>query len=249
MVSTKIHVISLKRSRERRELVARQMETKKLDFAFFDAVDGHQGTPTLAQDYDYAKRLWFTSGKMPSLGEVGCYASHYYLWLKCIELGHSIIVCEDDIELNENAAEIVPLALEQADTYGFIRLEAIEPNGKYKQVNQIGDYTISLMEDNYGGLRAYAISPSAAMRLIKHRWCLPVDCFVGANYIHGQYSYQLSPCLVVDHGHHVSTIQNADNNKTAIHRKPTRELYSLYKKWMLKKMYNKRVRELDLSDC
>lgn len=246
MSSPKIHVISLLRSQDRRDNVSRHMAERQLDFTFFDAVDGRIGKPALANDYDYKKRLWLTSGKMPSSGEVGCYASHYSLWLKCIALGYPIVVCEDDIELNQNASVIVEKALEKAEKYGFVRLEAFEHKGEHTKIEQEEEFTLSLMEDNYGGLRAYAISPNAAQCLIKHRWCLPVDCFVGATYIHGQYSYQLSPCLVVKHGKHDSTIQIADGNKTAFYRKPTRELYSAYKNFMLRRMYDKKRKELDV---
>ncbi|WP_025452269.1 glycosyltransferase family 25 protein, partial [Helicobacter pylori] len=35
--------------------------------------------------------------KFMSLGELGCYASHYSLWQKCIELNEAICILEDDI--------------------------------------------------------------------------------------------------------------------------------------------------------
>lgn len=237
MTNQRIYIISLLRSQERRDLVSEEMAQKNIHFTFFDAVDGSQGLPALAQDYDYLKRLWLTSGKMPSQGEIGCYASHYLLWLKCIELNSPIIVCEDDIKLDDRARQIIDIALEKADEYGFLRLEAMETGAEHMCVYQDKRAAINLMKDNYGGLRAYAISPSAAARLIKHRWSLPVDCFVGVNYIHGQYSYQMTPNLVISHGEHESTIQIKDNQKTPLHRKLSRESYSLYKKCMLSKMY------------
>lgn len=224
-----------------------EMARKNIAFTFFDAVDGYQGTPMLAEDYNYRKRLWLTSGKAPSRGEVGCYASHYALWLKCIELGEPIIICEDDIELHDNANSIADYALEAAKEYGFVRLQAPCDGGELIKVAQEGDFTMSLMKDNFGGLCAYAMSPQAAARLVKHRWCLPVDCFVGANYLHGQYSYQLEPCFMATHVGEQSTIQHEATKKTPLHRKPTRELYTLYKKCMLSLMYWKKRRDLALT--
>ncbi|MGF1765978.1 glycosyltransferase family 25 protein [Enterovibrio makurazakiensis] len=240
----KVYVISLPRCTDRREKVAKEMADKQIEFSFFDAVDGHQNTPMLAEDYNYRKRLWLTSGKMPSKGELGCYASHYQLWLKCIERNRPIVVCEDDIELHQNAAEILDVALKEVKRFGFIRLEDIEAGGEFTEVERRGQYQLNLMKDNYGGLRAYAISPEVASKLIKHRWCLPVDCFVGANYIHGQYSYQLTPCFVEKHGFYKSTIQANDGFKTPIYRKLSRELYTAYKKLMLVKMYRKKIAEM-----
>ncbi|WP_407333215.1 glycosyltransferase family 25 protein [Enterovibrio sp. 27052020O] len=239
-----VFVVSLKRCTDRREKIAKEMAEKQIAFSFFDAVDGHESTPTLAEDYDYRKRLWLTSGKMPSKGELGCYASHYQLWLKCIELNQPIVVCEDDIELHHKAAEIIKVALEDVNRFGFLRLEAIESGGEFTEVERNGEYQINLMKDNYGGTRAYAISPSAAVRLVKHRWCLPVDCFIGLSYLHGVHSYQLTPCLVATHFDDASTIQLIDGAKTPLYRKLTRELYTAYKKAMIDIVYRKKQRAL-----
>ncbi|MFL7023332.1 glycosyltransferase family 25 protein [Enterovibrio norvegicus] len=241
MSSTSVYVVSLLRSPDRRDSVSKELSDKGIEFTFFDAVDGHLGVPAIAADYNYAKRLWLTSGKMPSRGELGCYASHYLLWLKCISEGKPIVVCEDDIELDVNAATIIEFALRNVEKYGFIRLEPIENGGESTLVYQEGDFSINLMKDNFGGTRAYAISPDAASRLVKHRWSLPVDCFIGANYMHGVYSYQLSPCLVATHINEESTIQVADGLKTPTYRKFSRELYSGYKAWMLNRMYKKKL--------
>ncbi len=240
MATNNVYVISLKRSQERRELVSQEFASKGVDFTFFDAIDGHQGLPLLAEDYDYIKRLWLTSGKMPSKGEIGCYASHYSLWIKCIELNQSIIVCEDDIKIHDNAIEILDFAQKKVDEFGFLRLEAMDDGAEHSCVFNDEHHKINLMKDNFGGLRAYAISPKAAAKLVKHRWSLPVDCFVGANYIHGQYSYHLTPHFIRDHGQHVSTIQLDDVLKTPWYRKISREIYSGYKKYMLLKMFVKK---------
>ncbi|MCC4797879.1 glycosyltransferase [Enterovibrio norvegicus] len=239
-----VFVISLKRSAERREKIAKEMAEKNISFTFFDAVDGHQGSPELAVDYDYSKRLWLTSGYMPSKGELGCYASHYALWIKCLEIGEPIVVCEDDITLSYEAAHILSLALENVHKYGFLRLEAVEPGSERLPVEHIHNGTINLMKDNYGGTRAYAISPAAAMRLVKHRWCFPVDCFIGANFIHGQFSYQMEPLFVQLHGEDGSTVQDSVKNRTPLYRKPSREFYTLYKKVMLSFMYWKKRKEI-----
>lgn len=226
-----VYVISLLRSEARRQTISHELQKQGIAFEFFDAIDGQKGLPMLAQDYDHSKRLWLTSGKMPSRGEVGCYASHYSLWLKCLELGKPIIILEDDIELNDGAQEIVAQALEKVVQYDFLRLERILPDCASKISEKQQNYQISLLKDNYGGACAYAISPRAAAKLIKHRWCMPVDCFMGANYIHKQLSYQMAPYLKKDNiAAHETTIHNEAVSNTPLYRKPSRECYSLYKK-------------------
>ncbi|HDZ9284767.1 TPA: glycosyltransferase family 25 protein, partial [Vibrio cholerae] len=92
----KIYVISLKNSLDRRASIEQQMTSHGLKFEFFDAIDGRIDPPhPLFANYDYTKRLWLTSGKMPMRGELGCYASHYLLWQKCVELNAPIVVLED----------------------------------------------------------------------------------------------------------------------------------------------------------
>ncbi|MGL5291347.1 MAG: glycosyltransferase family 25 protein [Vibrionaceae bacterium] len=228
---SQVYVISLLRSEARRQTISRELQKQGIAFEFFDAIDGKNGLPMLAQDYDYSKRLWLTSGKMPNSGEVGCYASHFTLWLKCIELDKPIIIFEDDIELNEGAQKIIALALEKVMQYDFLRLESILPDCASEIVENEQDHQISLLKNNYGLAAAYAISPRAAAKFIKHRWSMPVDCFIGANYIHKQLSYQLTPYLRKDNINiHKTTIQDEAVPDTPIYRKASRECYSLYKK-------------------
>lgn len=247
MLKNHIFVINLKKSTDRREKIQEEFHSKGIDFTFFDAVDGRESNHFLYDDYELTKRLWLTSGKYPSPGELGCYASHYLLWLKCIELNHPIIICEDDIELNENANEIIDVVFKRITHYGFLRLESLidEDESESSLIDNSDGYSIKLIKNNCGGLRSYAISPLAAAKLIKHRWCLPVDCFVGANYLHGQFSYQLSPTLVIEHGKYESTIQiKDDKNKTPLYRKPSRELYTLYKRIRLYLDYHNKLKSI-----
>lgn len=236
----KIYIISLERSYERRHKIIECMASHGLDFHFFDAVDGQLGHP-LFSDYNYKRCLWFTSGKMPTKGEMGCYASHYMLWVKCLENNEPCIILEDDCIILEtfkkHLADINELVLK----YNFIRLQDAIRGQLYPVENGEG-YSVSLMEDNFGGAVGYAISPLAAAKLIKHRWSLPVDCFIGLSYLHGMQSFVLSPALVAPDYNSPTTVQ-LGYDKAKWYRKPTREIYSLYKKLRLKLAYKKNMKE------
>ncbi|ENM3991490.1 glycosyltransferase family 25 protein, partial [Vibrio cholerae] len=120
----KIYVISLKNSLDRRASIEQQMTSHGLKFEFFDAIDGRIDPPhPLFANYDYTKRLWLTSGKMPMRGELGCYASHYLLWQKCVELNAPIVVLEDDVIINENFPQYLSIMKDKTNEYGFLRLE------------------------------------------------------------------------------------------------------------------------------
>lgn len=230
----KIHVISMLRSQERRQQLSEQMASHGIDFEFFDAVDGQYDHP-LFGDYDYKKCLWLTSGKMPTRGGMGCYASHYMLWVKCLESNGPIIILEDDCIILDTFKNHLNSIGELVNKYGFIRLQDPIRGRMYPVINEVG-YSISLMEDNFGGTVGYAISPSAAAKLIKHRWSLPVDCFIGLSYLHGMKSFVFYPALVAPDYASPTTVQSG-GEKAKWYRKPTREIYSLYKKIRIKLTY------------
>ncbi|MCG9584104.1 glycosyltransferase family 25 protein [Vibrio tubiashii] len=231
-----IYVISLRRSTERRASIVQQFKSAGLNFEFFDAVDGRAVPPhPLFRNYNYLKRLWLTSGKMPSKGELGVYGSHYLLWQKCIESNEPIVVMEDDAVLQNSMPEYIGLISEKIKKYGFLRLEPKAYKGELHKKEVGLNYTISFMTANFDGLRCYAISPQAAKRLVDNstRWCMPVDNYVGSIYLHKVPSYIFQPSVVENTESFETTIQLDEEKKAKWFRKPTRELYSLYRKLVM----------------
>lgn len=231
----KVFIINLKRSQDRRNHIKKIMDSQNIEYSFFDAIDGHIEHP-LFSDYNYIKRLWLTSGKAPTKGEMGCYASHYLLWMKCIAINEPILILEDDVILKENFRTHLSILHSKTKEYGFIR---IQPGirGRTHCVYDDKSCKIHLMEDNFGGAVGYTISPIAASKLIKHRWSLPVDCYIGLPFIHGVSSFLYEPSIIEPNYNSPTTVQNGIN-PSVWYRKPSRELYSLYKKIMLKIIFN-----------
>lgn len=225
-----VFVISLKRSQDRRDYIAAQLQAQRIDFSFFDAIEGSDKSNSLLKRYNYAKRLWLTSGKMPTDGEIGCYASHYSLWQKCVDMGQPIVVIEDDSGILPDALQTLKMVADKIQKYGYLKLENVI-RGETIVREETDDYRISWMSDNFGGARAYAIAPWAAKKLLdgSKRWSLPVDNYIGAPYFHGMESYHISPFMVGDADMFETTIQFYQKQKTPLYRKPTRELYSFYR--------------------
>ena len=240
MQPIEVFVISLQRSADRRKYITQQLERENIEFNFFDAIDGYKDNHPKFDNYNYIKRLWLTSGKMPSKGELGCYASHYSLWIQCMEMGRPILIIEDDAEVCTGAGDMLINIRNNIDKYGFLRLERVD-KGKLQSVESNSSYVISKMNNNYGGTRAYAISPSSAKKLIlaSERWCMPVDNFIGSAYLHNMQSFLFSPTFVENPQEFGTTIQLNQEKRTPLYRKPSRELYSLYKKIRMY-LYNKK---------
>lgn len=229
MSTIKVFVINLKTSQARRDYISQQLQNQGIEFSFFDAIDGNDKKNPLLNRYNYAKRLWLTSGKTPTSGEVGCYASHYSLWQKCVDIGQPIVVIEDDSGILPDAKKTLSLVKEKINEYGYLKLESII-RGDAIIVENGDNYQISWMADNFGGARAYAVSPWAAQKLLSgsESWSLPVDNYIGAPFMHGINSYHINPYIVGNEDLFETTIQFYNKEKAPLYRKPSRELYSLY---------------------
>ncbi|EEY46418.1 glycosyltransferase family 25 protein [Vibrio mimicus] len=229
----KIYVISLKNSLDRRASIEQQMADYGLGFEFFDAIDGRVDPPhPLFANYDYAKRLWLTSGKMPMRGELGCYASHYLMWQKCAELSEPIVILEDDAKILPSFSTYLEVIKYKTQCYGFLRLEEADKRSQIFLKEKASDYEISFLSHNFGGARAYALSPQSAQKLLNGslRWSMPVDNYMGSLYLHGVPSFLFSPSVIENPEFFETTFQNNWQSKTPLYRKPTREIYSLYRK-------------------
>lgn len=228
----KIYVISLKNSLDRRASIEQQMTAHGLKFEFFDAIDGRIDPPhPLFANYDYAKRLWLTSGKMPMRGELGCYASHYLMWQKCVELGEPIVILEDDAKILPCFSHFLNDIQIKTLEYGFLRLEEAYERSRVFLKEKEESFEISFLTNNFGGARAYALSPESAKKLIEnsHRWSMPVDNYMGSLYLHDMPSFLFSPCLIENPECFETTFQNEVQPRAPLYRKPTREIYSLYR--------------------
>jgi glycosyl transferase family 25 len=209
------------------------LDNLDIQFEFFDAVDGRAEPPhPLFDNYDYAKRLWLTSGRMPSKGELGCYASHYLLWKSCVELDEPFVILEDDVEVSPRFKDMRHLIEKKVVEYGFLRLQDKSEKGVLIEKESGHDYSISFMTNNFGGLIGYAIAPNSARKLLSKSksWCMPVDNYVGSLYLHNMPSYVFYPSIVAHPYVHDTTIQLGEEKKAKWHRKLSRELYSLYRK-------------------
>lgn len=131
---------------------------------------------------------------MSSIGQRGCFLSHYLLWKKCLELNETIVILEHD------GVFLRPLPDNIEDNFiDVCRLEAFQhwnENYETQTANSITNSVNYQKPDTefydtvtgkfYVGYYGYLIKPSGAKKLIEHAktvGAIPVDMFVGTNIV------------------------------------------------------------------
>jgi glycosyl transferase family 25 len=117
-----------------------------------------------------------------TIGEQGCFYSHYRLWQKCAELNEPITIWEDDIVLSR------PYQPVRWDDVLVLALGHPSKTEKYRHYldNPVGEpiaeiYFQSSMPGNCG----YAINPHAAQKLVDiySKTCLPADNAINQHHV------------------------------------------------------------------
>ncbi|XP_017776204.1 PREDICTED: glycosyltransferase 25 family member [Nicrophorus vespilloides] len=95
----KIFMINLVRRPERRDRMVKCFDELGLDVQIIDAVDGKNLNETFLSDIDFLPEYADPFHKRAmTLGEIGCFMSHYNIWMEIIEKGYETsLVLEDDI--------------------------------------------------------------------------------------------------------------------------------------------------------
>ncbi|WP_026971220.1 glycosyltransferase family 25 protein [Aliagarivorans marinus] len=197
-----VYVISLASSLARRESIQRQFNEAGIRFEFFDAIDGRKGPHPLFERQDVVLRKKLCG--IPLLpGELGCFASHYLLWQRCVELNESIVVVEDDAELKDTFASALPHLTDLANKHGYVRLFENETTHRKRVLvehwDDIGSDVVRYLKGP-ASTRAYLLHPSAAEKFLAHaaRWYKPVDDYMDEFWISGVECKGLVPGIVND---------------------------------------------------
>nr|WP_120904081.1 glycosyltransferase family 25 protein [Helicobacter pylori] len=151
-------------------------------------------------------------GKRMGFGELGCYASHYSLWQKCIELNEAICILEDDIIVKERFKESLEFCDKHINELGYIRLMHLEENVAKQKTFIKGVSQILHFKDGLG-TQGYVLAPKAAQKLLKYsakEWVMPIDCVMDRHYWHGVKNYVLEEFAIACDG---MNTQNSNTEK------------------------------------
>jgi glycosyl transferase family 25 len=175
-----------------------QLDSLGLDYEFFRAVDGsdaeHLGFPNYSDEF--CLKAW----RRPlTPGEVGCFASHYSLWRKCVDGDEPMIVMEDDVEVAPRLSEAARQLLPDLAQVGYVRLAGLRAQA-FRAISRELPVGWKLVRFLAGpmGTQCYALFPRGAARFLAgaHKWTLPVDNYMDGFWEHGVSCVGLQPFVV-----------------------------------------------------
>lgn len=183
MKNTPIFVINLEKSHERREFIQDQFGAfPTIEYQFFKAVNGKENPNyPLFKRYNEQERFKRKGNKM-NLSQLGCWASHYHLWEKCVELDQGIIVLEDDAIIHSHFADVYQFIGSPENTFEFFWLIPPAPRARGQKGKMI--FTIPNIQckierfyKGWGNATGYFITPQAAKKLLNftQEWIYDVD--------------------------------------------------------------------------
>jgi len=191
----KIFVINLSSSVERLEKVTDQLASLELPFERFDAVDGRRSPHPLFARYDDQLRRRYRRTPM-SPGELGCFASHFLLWQRCVEMGEPIVVLEDDVVIDPCFPQALRWAERIVNDFPYLRLAGTSlRKSPYAPVGTLGPFKLVDHLRGPTGTLCYVIHPRAAQKMLNasKRWCLAVDDHLDRYWQHGVDCFSLMP--------------------------------------------------------
>lgn len=172
-----IHVIHIESAKEREKLIEEQFDELGINFTFFPAINARENPNHPLFSHYNAKKHFQRKGRTLSMGELGCFASHYSLWQICVDRNMPIVILEDDINILDNFREVYTQLDNILKTYPFLWLHKNYRNVERVEVEKFGDFSVTKFYKDYFCAQGYAITPDVARKLLDYCkvWIFPVD--------------------------------------------------------------------------
>lgn len=123
--------------------------------------------PTKPFDKEYRNQIG-------TIGEKGCFDSHYRLWKKCVKLDEPILIFEDDVIL---VRPFINIKWEDVLSIAFSHRKKMSKYKHYLESPSGTPMACEYRQSTMPGLGGYAIHPHAARKLLKtyKKTFLPAD--------------------------------------------------------------------------
>ncbi|WP_261816464.1 glycosyltransferase family 25 protein [Vibrio gallicus] len=238
----KTFVISLKNS-PRRERVVNLLNSTSLEYEFFDAISINDPKFHL-YDKSNPMKTYFRKGFVLKATEVACFASHYALWERCIEIGQPIVILEDNIGLVEGGDEYIKSLYKRTDIYDYLKLSSIPNHSAPPIFHEIERINESLLfgynNQETAGTTGYIITVKAARAFIQGatEFIDPVDNYLEKPWLHGiqVYSSLPEPCYRENVVSEIGQRKDKSNRSTLI--RISKEIYRTYELFKRKRSWH-----------
>lgn len=185
----KIYFINLKRRRNRRLRLNFYLDVLGIEGTIVDAVDGRNLSKEDIQRYGVKKFPKYSDpyrARDLTMGEVGCFLSHYHIWQDIATNGYErVLIFEDDVRFEIGFKEKLSMAMKEVDVAGltnswdliYLGRKAMDRDNE-RQV----DGTQHLVWPGYTyWMMGYALSKKGAKKLVAQQpltRLVPTDEFV-----------------------------------------------------------------------
>ncbi|MBD1576854.1 glycosyltransferase family 25 protein [Vibrio sp. S11_S32] len=194
----KIFVVSLSSSIERRKRIKEQLDSQGFIFEFFNAIDA--STPHFLHSERAAPEITYKRKGYYLLDtEIACFASHYELWKRCIDINEPIVILEDNVDLSKDAKTVtMHIDMEKyVEIHPYIKLSSTYKSTFKKVLELENNHHLIRYKKHTCGTTAYIISPIAAKKFVDYAdiFIEPVDDYMEKPWIHGVDCIHISPDL------------------------------------------------------
>ncbi|MDP0589572.1 MAG: glycosyltransferase family 25 protein [Candidatus Endonucleobacter bathymodioli] len=185
-------VICLEREADRRKCIKDHLNSFKVAFDFFNAVDGRTLSVDEKEKY-YSESLSVkTRGRILASGEIGCYLSHSRIWQHIVDAGiNKALVIESDAVFTDEAIQIINKIDKDVSGWELIMLYYRECYPAFKGRFNITPQTQLVKFSNKSACTtAYLVTSDGAKKLLDKAYPIqmPVDDYMTGGYIDKQLS-------------------------------------------------------------
>ena len=197
-----VYLINLERAKDRLASAKEAFNKIGLIYNLETAVDGKE-ISLPHQNYSELKYN-LLHGKKTNLGELGCYLSHLNVLRKFLKTNEELaLVCEDDIEFNDDIVEIIKSALSSGINFDLLRLSGGSDRDKEKgmpiKLKKIhNDFFLSLNFGFKSGTGCYLINRYGAQKILEKikKMSLPIDHAMDRDWLLNIRSLSITPAPV-----------------------------------------------------
>ena len=239
----KIFVISLECENDRRENIRQQFLEMDIDYELVDAVNGKKSNHPLFERYNASRRIRI-KGEPLTGGQLGCFASHFLVWQKCIEINEPVIIIEDDAIFNQNLFKEFLSNMDKLISSDIKCLRLFRNKSKHHSSFSVCSFeNIEVRKYTKGHMSTtgYYLTPEGAGKFVDGamEWVLPVDMYMDMFWRNKVECYGIEPPCVTNDHKFKSTIDYVpkSNNRRSWSTRFKREAYAARENF-IKILYN-----------